>query len=452
MTLFAAYFWLQDRVLPVSGYGDVREMIFGRDLSYLLFGAYLSLIVLLVRILDSVLFDFIFSRRRNIVAPLLLREILSIGFYLVGIAWALSSIFKYHITALLTTTTVLAAVIGLALQDTLGNLFSGISLHMENTFEVGDVVQTGETIGVVESVNWRATRMRSFEDYIIVLPNAVIARERLLVFSRATLNARTLTVGVSYDTPPAEAITVLEKAVTNVSGVSRERPIVVRIGSFHESAVNYEIKYWTRDYARYDDIDASVLRAVWYALRRADISIPYPIRSIQRLRPASRSKALSREDIVNRLQAVDVLLPLSNEEHETIAAGTDVHVYSQGETIIRKGDVGHSMFIVHEGLISIRIGDGSKELAQLGGGSVFGEMALLTGESRSADVVALSDATVLEIDKSALQPVLKNNPDLASGITEKIIERQHHLATSLAQSDSEEKTSMLGRIRAYFAL
>ncbi|HVT04324.1 MAG TPA: mechanosensitive ion channel family protein [Thermoanaerobaculia bacterium] len=452
MILFSAYISLQDRSLVVSGYGDVRDTIFGRDLSYLLFAAYLSLIVLLVRILDAVLFDFIFTRRRNIVAPLLLREILSIGFYLAGLAWALSSVFKYHITALLTTTTVLAAVIGLALQDTLGNLFSGISLHMESTFEVGDVVKSGEMIGVVENVNWRATRMRSFENYIIVLPNAVIARERLLVFPRATLNARTLTVGLSYDTPPAEAISVLEKAVTNVSGLSREKPIVVRIGSFQDSAVHYEIKYWTRDYARHDDIDAAVLRAVWYALKRSDISIAYPIRSIHRLRPIEHPKALSRDDILSRLQAVDILLPLSNEEHETIAAGTDVHVYSQGETIIRMGDRGHSMFIVHEGLVSIRIGDGSKELAQLGGGSVFGEMAFLTGESRSADVVALSDATVLEIDKSALQPVLKNNPDLVNGITEKVIARRDHLATSLAESDAEEKKSVLGKIRAYFAL
>jgi len=436
----------------VSGIGDVRDTVFGRDLSYLLFAAYLSFIVLLVRILDAVLFDFIFSRRRNIVAPLLLREILSIGFYLFGLAWALSSIFKYHITALLTTTTVLAAVIGLALQDTLGNLFSGISLHMEATFEVGDVVQSGNLIGVVESVNWRATRMRSFENHIIVLPNAVIARERLEVFPRASLNARTLTLGLSYDTPPADAISVLEKAVANVSGVSRESPIVVRIGTFHESSVMYEIKYWTRDYARHDDIDSAVLRAVWYALRRSNISIPYPTRSIHRLRPAAHSKALSREDILSRLQAVDVLLPLSDDEHDKIAAGTDVHVYSQGETIIRKGDLGHSMFLVHEGLVSIRIGDGAKELAQLGGGSVFGEMALLTGESRSADVVALTDATVLEIDKAALQPVLRNNPDLASGITEKIVERQRHLATSLAASDAEQQKSVLGKIRAYFAL
>jgi small-conductance mechanosensitive channel/CRP-like cAMP-binding protein len=444
----------QEQPLLFSSIGDVRERVFGRELSYLLFASYLALIVLLVRSFDSFIFDFMAARRRNITAPLLLRQIVSIVLYLVSIAWAISEVFQYHVTALLTTTTVVAAVIGLALQDTLGNLFAGISLHMEDSFGVGDVVRSGEFIGVVEGVNWRATRLRGFNGQIVVLPNSALGRERLEVFPRTNLNGRVISVGVSYDVAPGDVIPTLQKAISNVEGVAKEIPCVVRVGGFGDSAVQYEVKYWTRTYHLRDSIDAEIRRAIWYALRRRGMSIPFPIRSIQ-VMPEQKSKtALGETDVLARIAGVDLLAPLSTDEQRTLAAGTRVHVYGRGETIIRHGDAGDSMFIIDSGTVGVRVPDtgGPREIAQLTSGSVFGEMALLTGESRTADVIALSDSVVLEIDKSTLQPLLRNNPELATNISEKVVQRRGHLAESVQQSDADQKKTLMQRIRSYFAL
>ena len=162
IALFGLYLFFSEIPLELPGLGDVREIVFGQRLGYLLFGAMAALILLSVRLADTLIFDLIVSRRRNFVAPQLLRQIVSIVLYLLLFAGAIHAVFRISITtAVLTSTTVLAAVIGLAMQDTLGNLFAGISLHMEGSFEVGDVIRSGDMIGVVEGINWRATRMRT---------------------------------------------------------------------------------------------------------------------------------------------------------------------------------------------------------------------------------------------------------------------------------------------------
>ena len=112
------------------------------------------------------------------------------------------------------------------------------------------------------------------------------------------------------------------------------------------------------------------------------------------------------------------------------------------------------MFVIADGAVSIRVPDQAdglhNEVAQLGEGSVFGEMALLTGERRTADVIAVTDVTALEITREALQPILAGNPDLARALSQKVIDRQR--ASAEPVEGSEEETSLLSRIRSYFGL
>ena len=135
---------------------DVREYIFGKDLHVILFGAVAAFIFFIVRAIDALVFNVFFSRRRNVAAPQLLRGIISIVLYFVLFLVAVNTIFNFQVKTVLTGGTVVAAVVALALQDTLGNMFSGIALHMEDTFEVGDVIHSGDHYGVVEGVSWRA--------------------------------------------------------------------------------------------------------------------------------------------------------------------------------------------------------------------------------------------------------------------------------------------------------
>ena len=454
--LFGLFVFFQANELRFRG-ADIRYEVFGPDLRWLRFAAWVPLIFGAVRGLDFLLFDLTMSRRRNVVAPQLLREILSIALYFILFAVAAGKILEYHVGAFLTTTTVLAAVIGLALQETLGNLFSGIALHMEGSYEVGDVLHSGDFIGVVEGVNWRATRLRGFNNQLVILPNSMIARERLEIFPQFNFNARILTVGVDYHVPPAQVIDILTQAASHVEGVAREKPCFARVGSFGDSAVIFEVKYFTRDYAARDRIDADVRKAIWYALRRNDISFATPIRAYAPYTPPKSDSSLTEEAIVARLDEVAILMPLSNEAHRRIAAATKVHSYSKGEAILSRGATGDSMFVVHSGSVSVRISDeksasGWTEVARLEEGEFFGEMALLTGEARAADVVAVSDVTALEIGKESLQPILLDHPELAAAISARVIERRGRLETFHVNAADDDERTVLSRIRAYFGL
>lgn len=452
---FGAYFafgYLQRKPLNISGSDDIRPIV----THTLYFLGWMALIIFIVRVVDAFVFDVVMSRRRNVVAPQLLRQIVAIVIYLLLGASALKILFDYDIKTALTGGAVVAAVIGLALQDTLGNLFSGIALHMEGAFDVGDVLHSGDYIGVVESVTWRATRMRGFNNQSIVLPNSVIARERLEVFPHAHLNARVLQLGIDYNVAPATVIDIVSQAAAHVDGVARDLPCFARVAAFADSSVIYDIKYHTRDYAQRDRMDADIRKAVWYALHRNKIAFATPVRAFQTYTPPEARHDVPRDEVLARLREVDILSPLSEDARQTIAEGTRVHFYSKGETILRHGAAGDSMFVVHSGTASVRLPDDSDEslheVAQLGPGTVFGEMALLTGERRTADVVALTDVTALEIGKASLQPILSDHPDLVGAITTKVIQRKGHLDALRSDEPEEEEKTIVSRVRAWFGL
>jgi len=420
------------------------------------FAAFAALLIFIVRVLDALIFDLAMSRRRNVLAPQLLRQIFAIVIYVLCLTLASNKWLGFSIYGALATGTIVAAVLGLALQDTLGNLFAGIALHMEGGFEVGDVLHSGDYIGIVEQVSWRATRIRGFANQLVVLPNSVIARERLEIFPRNNMNGRVLQIGVDYNIQPATVLAILMQAASHIDGVAREVPVIARVGAFSDSAVVYEIKYFTRDYALRDRIDADIRKAVWYALRRNEISFATPIHAYQQYTPpAAGDHGLAREEVHALLHDVDILSPLPDAAHDAITAGAKVHFYSRGEAVLRSGAAGDSMFVIHSGSVSVRLPDDSErgwdEVAELGAGSVVGEMALLTGETRTADVVATTDVVAVEIGKELLQPILHANPDLADAISEKVIERRDHL-DAIRSAEKGEEMSILSRIRAYFGL
>jgi len=238
------------------------------------FLAWIPVIFFIVRLIDLIGFDVFASKRSNVRAPAILRELVSIVVSVLLFAAAFSHVYDKSVATFLTTGTVLAAILGFALQDTLGNLFAGISLHLEDSFEIGDVIKTGEYLGTVEAVRWRATRIRTFNNNIVIVPNSVLARDRVEVYPRNNLNARVLSMSVDARIPPADVIGLLTRAAAGVEGISRDVPCLARVVTVDESKVMYEIKYFTEDYSQRDRIDAEVRKAAWYAFREAGMGEP----------------------------------------------------------------------------------------------------------------------------------------------------------------------------------
>ena len=421
----------------------------------------IAIALLVTRLLDAALFDLGARLSGRPPAPALLRQIVSILVFGFGIAIVFKRSMAADLGALLATSAIITAVIGLALQDTLGNLFAGLALAIERTVQVGDMVRSGETIGTVEQLSWRTIRLRTLEGNVLIIPNSVAGRDRLEIYPRpGPPLARSARVGLEYEVPPARAREALERALQSLPGVAPHPPARAYVKGLDEYAVHYELRYWLNDYADLLEVDSQVKERIWYALARANFKIAYPVIRQHQYAAGPLSHPERSAAIAGAIARTGLFAPLSDAERDVVAAGAREHRYAPGETVIREGDPGSSMFVVASGQCAVSLkgatGD-SHKLALLEPGMTFGEFALLTGEPRGATVRAVLDTVLVEIGQETLAPVLASNPALAEDIALVMAERRRQAADALQATrvgphkvDEQEPLSL--RISRFFGL
>jgi small-conductance mechanosensitive channel/CRP-like cAMP-binding protein len=414
---------------------------------------------LFVRALNAIFFALAF-RLKRIDAPTLIRNIFTIVAFTILFLIAFTFLFpEVNLGALFTTSAIFGVILGLALQDTLGNFFAGISLQADRPFQVGDVITVGAQrhTGVVEEISWRAIKVRTFTNHVVLIANSNAAREPIEVCPRDNLNARTVFFNTLYTDSPAKTIHVVREAVREADNVSERVTPIVRIRNLGDNGVDYEVKYWLDDYAKYNDTDALVRQRIWYAFRRAGLNFAFPTRTLF----VERQKGAAMRDgdggaIAERLSAVDIFAPLSADEITMLAQAAVSHVFAPSETVIRAGEPGSSMFVVHKGRVRVQVSDNgrARTLATLSEGDFFGEMALFTGEPRTANVLALEETEVLEIGHSAMKRVFDTNPDLVESLSFIMAERRQGLA-SRADSETtsaDSSAGILSAIKRFFGI
>jgi small-conductance mechanosensitive channel/CRP-like cAMP-binding protein len=411
-----------------------------------------------VRALNFIFFALAF-RLKRIDAPTLIRNIFTIVAFTILFLIAFTFLFPdVNLGALFTTSAIFGVILGLALQDTLGNFFAGISLQADRPFQVGDVITVGAQrhTGVVEEISWRAIKIRTFTNHVVLIANSNAAREPIEVCPRDNLNARLVFFNALYTDSPAKTIHVVREAVREADNVSEKVAPIVRIRNLGDNGVDYEVKYWLEDYAKYNDTDALIRQRIWYAFRRAGLNFAYPTRTLfVERRRGGEVRDGDGSAIAERLSAVDIFAPLSADEITMLAQAAVSHIFAPSETVIRAGDPGSSMFVVHKGRVRVQVSDNgrARTVATLNEGDFFGEMALFTGEPRTANVLALEETEVLEIGHAAMKRVFDTNPDLVESLSFIMSERRAGLAT---QTDSpaatHDSTGILSAIKRFFGL
>jgi CRP-like cAMP-binding protein len=310
---------------------------------------------------------------------------------------------------------------------------------------------------VVEEISWRAIKIRTFQNHVVLIANSNAAKEPIEVCPRDNLNARTVFFNTLYTDSPAKTIHVVREAVREADNVSEKVTPIVRIRNLGDNGVDYEVKYWLEDYAKYNDTDALVRQRIWYAFRRAGLNFAYPTHTLYFER--QRGREVRDGDggaIAERLSAVDIFAPLSADETTMLAQAAVSHVFAPGETVIRAGEPGSSMFVVHKGRVRVQVSDNGRPrtVATLNEGDFFGEMALFTGEPRTANVLALEETEVLEIGHAAMKRVFDTNPDLVESLSFIMAERRQGLASPTDADDTAHDTSagILSSIKRFFGL
>jgi small-conductance mechanosensitive channel len=380
--------------------------------------------------------------------PRILRDVLDFSLYAAAAAIIFKSELNIDLTGLLATSAILSVVIGLALQETLSNLFAGLSIQLERPFQVGDMVTVGEYTGQVAQITWRATRLENYRHESITLPNSLISKQSVKNYSRGAEPVGVdVFITASYDTPPNKVKRVAVELMKEVPQVLPEPAPSCRTWSYDDSAIRYRVRYWVADFRHADDVLDEFHSRLWYRFRREGIEIPFPQRTLHMRNEAPRRRELEEESLRELLSTVDLLAMLSGDDRERLACELAPRRFGLGERIIEEGEPGHTFYLVADGEVSVRAGKTGVEVTRLKRGQYFGEMSLLTGEPRSATVVAATDALLLEVDRPIFARLFAEHPGLARQLSALLAQRRTQLrAVAEASGGTLDTTPEAGRI------
>ncbi|MBI3849384.1 MAG: mechanosensitive ion channel [Verrucomicrobia bacterium] len=415
-------------------------------------------------LLKRFLFELHYQERRQASVPKFLSEVVALLVVVVAFILVLAFGYDVRIPGLLTGSGIAAVIIGLAMQDLLGNIIAGFAIHFGKPFRAGDWLIIDNKHAEVVEVNWRSTRMRTNDDVYLDIPNREIARLTIVNLHYPTRrHALRITVGVDYSAPPTRVKDILIHATANAVGVSGDPRIKVFLKNFGDSAVEYEVKFWVDDHAIYNEVTDAIRTNIWYSLKRHGIKIPFPMRTVQIERSARSHEQEMQNNARNILRQQPLFQCLDDAQLDALLPRGRLEHFGRGEKLIQQGEDGASMFILVNGEANVvvdRDGD-STQVARLRAGDCFGEMSLLTGEKRSATVVAQTDCEVVEIGKPVLANSLKQQPELLNKLSELLARRQLETEGILAENTSrkaiaarqtEYAVTFLDKLRTFFEL
>lgn len=364
---------------------------------------------------------------------------------------------------LFTGSALVTAALGFALKDTLGNVFSGLAIHAERPFEVGDWIQYDQNpahIGRVVEINWRATKVITLDDAYVIIPNGQLAQASIRNFTKPEpWSRRSLFVVTPYDVPPQRVQAIILEAIKGSFGVLEHPAPSVVTNDFKERGVEHWVRLFTTHFDKRDRVDGMARDRIWYALARHGIEIPVATHAVRLTElpsppPEPADKAVCRR--IECLERIGLLEPLGPEQVRQLATENIDRVYAAGEQVIRQGEPGASLFVVMSGSVEVTAREGDlppARLAVLGAGDYFGEMSLMTGAPRVATVTTLEETRLLEVGKPAFAGILAAEPGLVESLGQSLRLRLAERTQAIAgvERATPEVQDIFRKIRDFFA-
>ena len=404
-----------------------------------------------------------FEKRSQVKAPKFLSQL--VGLIIVALAglFVVGVIYGQSVQGAVFGSTVVVGIIGFAMQDLLGNIIAGIALEIGKPFKPGDwLVVEGKHAEVIE-VNWRSTRLRDNDAIYIDIPNKSIVGGTIVNLTYPTReHAIRITVGFDYAVPPNFVKDCMVRATSNAPGVLPKPPPKVFLKSFADSSILYEIKFWLEDESRFNDIVDAIKTNVWYEAQRNGIRIPFPIRTVQIERTKTAAQP-AMEAARTSARKQPFLQLLDDSQTDRLLASARLQRFGRGERVIEQGEEGGSMFILLRGEAAVIVNGAEThtQVATLRAGDYFGEMSLLTGEPRSATVVAQTDCEMWEIGKDVLGELLEHNQALVEKLGDLLAKRRlenegllasAHPAAAMQEKRREYHASFVSKLKSFFEL
>ncbi len=381
-----------------------------------------------------------------------------LGIVIFGIAAVSLSafVFEFPISTVLATSSIVAVVLGFALQNTVADLLSGLALSIEQPFRIGDRIDLGDrAAGRVIEMNWRATHILAVSGDLVVVPNSGLSRGRIINHdsTKAPVHRSSVAIKLGNETAPAHACEILRAAAIRARGVLATPAPRVEVSAYGEWSIDYKVLFYFKDWGDETEIASAVYQAVWSHLSWAGIVHPVP-RSVVLQANDTPGQARSLPSLLKHIQVFE---HLTDEERNGLAAQLHVRPVPRGGRIITQGDTSdHSLFVVRDGMFDVIVNDGAgndRTVARLFPGDYVGEASLLTGAPRNATVEAATPGVVYEIDKAHFEPFLNARPDMAEALAEALVARAAERDAALVTTNGSTHTTLAlvaNQIRAFF--
>lgn len=382
------------------------------------------------------------------------------GLIYIGAALSIIAyVFNVPVGTLIATSGVIAVILGLALQSTLSDVFSGVALNLSRPYSVGDwiILDTGVQGRVVET-NWRATHLLNGTNDLVVIPNSTLAKSQLVNQSSPDeTHGLSLSVRVRTARTPLQIKQVFETILLGSKRTLRDPPPLITLGEIDGQSITVELAFRVTDAGQIIAAKNEMLDLIFRHMRAEGLELATNIMmggfiAVAPTRPDDTHMSL-RHAI---MRALPLFSMLTDEELKLLTDDMSKRNYPRGAEIMQQGKKSPTLMIVAQGVVVVEqeTGGSKIELNRLSPGDFFGERGLLMGAEEPGFIRALSQVTVCEISSAGLAKVLRERPDLADEIGATLADRLEAEAVSAGGtvSNAHRPLTIAHRIRHLFQL
>jgi len=405
----------------------------------------------------------------NVKIPEIISLLVEVLLFIIPTLMVLSGVFEFELTSILATSGILAAIIGLAIQANLSNILSGVFVNLERPFRPDEYVSINDISGLVIDVTWRSTRIRTFENTEVTIPNELVASSIINNWSRTDKVKlsegfrlfNSLSFNPRHD--PRHISQLLSNALKKVNPVDGRDQLDfqwVKFSNVDEYGLKFVIGFdCINGFLKTSQQDVVMLE-VHKTLQHAGISMTVG-RLYSKLEADVGLEALQssrvsedfeeqfsaefnpyNEAIKNKvlLRKVPIFMSLNEDDLNLLSESCKRVHFNNNEMIIKQKDPGDSLYIIADGVVSVQLDveNGERKIvSKLGVGEFFGEMSLMTGEPRTANIIAESPTVTISVEKEIIKKLFSNNTHFFDTVSDILAKRKIHL-DNLKVSDAED--------------
>src|SRR5277367_1009111 len=356
----------------------------------------------------------------------LIKDLLAALIYLSAAFMIIVEVFDLPVKGLLATSGAVAIILGLALQSSLGDVFSGIVLNIERPYRVGDWIIVDDTVqGTVIETNWRATHILTGNQDVAIIPNSVIAKSKVVNCSTPTkTHGASIRVKLEPSLTPAAGCNLLKEVLLGSSHILRTPEPMVTIKDLSAEMIDFELSYSVADVSAVNQAENELFFRVYRAVTAAGVKFSPRL-------SGSFNNAVSEDKggsgIPERLLAgISLFSTLTADEKASLASQMQRKDYKPGDVIAGTGAVLEALCIVSYGVLVGSAEENGRmiEVTRLSSGDYFGEVGLLAGEPLHGELTALTRVVIYEISKDALSPLLKARSSMTEELSESLASRR----------------------------